>query len=120
MKKIVIVAGDKSGDLYGGNLSRLLNEKFGSPEIHSFGGDCLSRHSKQEINLLKTSVCGLVEVISSLGELINTFNQTLKRINEIKPNLIILIDFPDFNLRLAKKLNNRYPVFYYISPQFAK
>ena len=117
MKKIIIIAGDKSGDLYGGSLCESLNKISSHFKIYSFGGKNLAKHSKQEINLLAKSVCGLTEVISSLGELIKTFNKTLSRIQEIKPDLIILIDFPDFNLRLAKKLNKQFPIFYYISPQ---
>ncbi|MCK5392781.1 MAG: lipid-A-disaccharide synthase [Candidatus Omnitrophica bacterium] len=117
MKKIIIIAGDKSGDLYGGFLCENLNKISQSIDIYSFGGENLAKHSKQVINLLAKSVCGLTEVISSLGELINTFNKTLSCIKEIKPDLIILIDFPDFNLRLAKKLNKQFPIFYYISPQ---
>ena len=117
MKKIVIVAGDKSADLYGGLLCKKLKEKFTNFEIFSFGGPQLAEHSNQKINLLKHSVSGIVEVISSLREILHTFNRTLKFIDEIKPDLIILMDFPDFNLHLAKKINKKFPVFYYISPQ---
>ena len=117
MKKIVIVAGDKSGDIYGGFLSQKLKKDFPTVKIYSFGGEVLAQHSKQIINLLSQSVCGLIEILSSLTKLINIFNKTVQNIKNIKPDLIILIDFPDFNLRLAKKLNKRYPLFYYISPQ---
>ncbi len=117
MKKIVIVAGDKSGDLYGGILSKQIKEKFPSVEIYSFGGSVLAKHSNQVINLLSHSVCGLIEVLSSLGELLKIFRKTQEHIKEIKPDLIILIDFPDFNLKLAKSLNKDFPIFYYVSPQ---
>lgn len=117
MKKIVIVAGDKSGDLYGGLLSQRLKDKFPNLEIYSFGGEKLGRHSQQMVNLLSHSVCGLVEVLSSLGKLLKIFKKTKKTILELKPDLIILIDFPDFNLRLAKDLNKKFPLFYYVSPQ---
>jgi lipid-A-disaccharide synthase len=60
---------------------------------------------------------GLVEVLSSLGKLIELFNQSVEKIDQLKPDLVIVIDSPDFNLRLIKKLNRRYPVFYYVSPQ---
>ena len=117
MKKIVIVAGDKSGDLYGGLLSKRLKEKFLNIEIYSFGGEKLAEHSSQIINLLSHSVCGLVEVLSSLAKLFKIFKKTKKTILDLKPDLIILIDFPDFNLRLAKELNKKFPVIYYVSPQ---
>ena len=117
MKRIVIIAGDKSGDLYGGSLCKKLNEKFSDIEILSFGGPYLARHSHQKINLIEHSVSGIFEVFSHLGKIISVFRKTLEEINKIKPDLIILIDFPDFNLRLAKTLNRRFPIFYYVSPQ---
>ena len=117
MKKIVIVAGDKSGDLYGGLLSKQLKSKFPNLEIYSFGGEKLAQYSRQMVNLLSHSVCGLVEVLSSIGKLLKIFKKTKKTILDLKPDLIILIDFPDFNLRLAKKLNRKFPLIYYVSPQ---
>jgi lipid-A-disaccharide synthase len=117
MKKIVIVAGDKSGDIYGGFLSKKLKEKNPLLEIYSFGGKNLANYSRQIIDLTAHSVSGLAEVLSSLKEILNIFNKTLNAIEEIKPDLVILIDFPDFNLRLAKRLNKKYPLFYYVSPQ---
>jgi len=116
-KKIVIIAGDKSGDLYGGALSKKIREKFKEVEIYSFGGEVLAQNSYQIINLISHSVSGIFEVISSLSKLIKIYHEALKAIETIKPDLIILIDFPDFNLRLAKKINKKYPLFYYISPQ---
>ena len=117
MKKIAIVAGDKSADLYGGLLCKNLKDKFNDLEIFSFGGPHLAHHSNQKINLLAHSVSGIFEVFSHLKDILNVFKQTLTHINEIKPDLVILMDFPDFNLRLAKEINKRFPVFYYISPQ---
>ena len=117
MKKIVIIAGDKSGDLYGGLLSSKLKEKFPSVELHSFGGKNLARNSHQVIDMISHSVSGIYEVIFAIKKFINILNTTLSYIDKLKPDLIILIDFPDFNLRLAKKINKKYPVFYYVSPQ---
>ena len=117
MKKIVIVAGDKSGDLYGGLLSKRLKSKFPNLEIYSFGGEKLAEYSQQIINLLSHSVCGLIEVLSSIGKLLKIFKKTKETIHQLKPDLIILIDFPDFNLRLAKGLDRKFPLIYYVSPQ---
>lgn len=117
MKKIVIVAGDKSGDLYGGLLCKQLKDKFSSVEIYSFGGEILAQNSHQIVNLLAHSVCGIIEVISSLRKLLAIFKKVKETILDIKPDLIILIDFPDFNLRLAKAFNKKFPLFYYVSPQ---
>jgi lipid-A-disaccharide synthase len=117
MKKIVIVAGDKSGDMYGGLLCKRIKEKYSDVEITSFGGLNLAQHSEQLINITAYAVTGLLEVVGSLKTFLKIFKKTVAQIQRIQPNLIILIDFPDFNLRLAKILNKRFPLFYYISPQ---
>ena len=117
MKKIIIIAGDKSGDLYGAMLCKALKERYLGVEIFSFGGEHLARHSTQRINLLAHSVSGIFEVLLCLKDLLETFSLALHEIESINPDLIILIDFPDFNLNLAKTLNNKYHIFYYISPQ---
>ncbi len=117
MKKIIIIAGDKSGDLYGAMLCKQLKDKYLGVEIFSFGGEHLARHSTQRINLLEHSVSGIFEVILCLKDLLETYSEALHEIESINPDLIILIDFPDFNLQLAKNLNNKYHIFYYVSPQ---
>lgn len=118
MKKIVFVAGDKSGDFYAGTLSKLLKERYREAiDIYSFGGDTLARHSQQIINLVAHSVSGIFEALTHIGELLGIFNQTVRSIREINPDILILVDFPDFNLRLAKKLWPQFKIFYYVSPQ---
>ncbi len=118
MKKIVFVAGDKSGDLYAARLSQKLKAFYGDTlEIYSFAGDSLAQHSTQLINLVEHSVSGLVEVVRHFKDILATFSQTVYDINRVKPDLVILVDFPDFNLHLAKKLHGQFRLFYYISPQ---
>lgn len=117
MKKIIVIAGDKSGDLYGGLLCEKLKEKYFDVELYSFGGPNLAKHSIQIVDLLSHSVSGIVEVLFSLKDIAEIFNRALQEIIHTDPDLIILIDFPDFNLRLAKILNNKYHIFYYVSPQ---
>jgi len=117
-KKIIFIAGDKSGDIYGGFLSKKLKDLLGENVLlYSFGGEHLAQHSHQLVNLLNYSVSGIWEVVSSLRKIINIFKITWEKIEKINPHLIILIDFPEFNLRLAKKNNKKYPIFYYVSPQ---
>ncbi|MFA5304648.1 MAG: lipid-A-disaccharide synthase [Candidatus Omnitrophota bacterium] len=117
MKRIIIIAGDKSGDLYGAMLCKTLKEQYLGVEIFSFGGEHLARYSTQRIDLLSHSVSGIFEVLLCLKDLLETYSQALHEIESINPDLIILIDFPDFNLQLAKNLNNKYHIFYYVSPQ---
>ncbi|MBN2483791.1 MAG: lipid-A-disaccharide synthase [Candidatus Omnitrophica bacterium] len=118
MKKIVFVAGDKSGDVYAGLLSQELKEQFkNNIAIYSFGGESLAQHSQQLLDLVKHSVSGIFEVARHFREILNVFRFILDRIRQLKPDLVILVDFPDFNLRLAKELHGKFPLFYYISPQ---
>ncbi|MCM8823406.1 MAG: lipid-A-disaccharide synthase [Candidatus Omnitrophica bacterium] len=118
MKNIIIVAGDRSGDIYGGLLSKKLKKIFPNKlKIYSLGGDSLKENSIQIVNLTKYSVSGIFEVLLSLKKILNIFSYALNEIDRIKPDLIILIDFPDFNLRLAEKINKKYPIIYYVSPQ---
>lgn len=117
MKRIVIVAGDKSGDLYGAMLAKQLKERYSGVEIFSFGGEHLARHSTQRINLLEHSVSGIFEVLLCIKDILETYSLAIHEIESINPDLIILIDFPDFNLQLAKTFNNKYHIFYYVSPQ---
>lgn len=117
MKRIIVIAGDKSGDLYGGLICQKLKEKYLGAEIFSFGGDSLAKHSIQRIDLLVHSVSGVIEAVFSFKDILEVFSRALHEIESINPDLIILIDFPDFNLRLAQTLNNKYHIFYYISPQ---
>ena len=117
LKKIIIVAGEESGDRYAGMLSEKLKTNFSGIEIYSFAGQYCAQFSIQKIDMLNYAVSGLVEVITHLRGLFKVFSKTIDEINQINPDLIILIDFPDFNLRLAKKLNNSFPIFYYVSPQ---
>jgi lipid-A-disaccharide synthase len=116
-KRIAIVAGDKSADSYAALLCRHLKAASPEIEIYTFAGSQTAAYSRQILNLVDHSVTGLVEVLRSLPKIIGKFNRTFEEINRIKPDLVILCDFPDFNLRLAQKLNKRYPLYYYISPQ---
>ena len=118
MKKIVFVAGDISGDFYAGILSKKLKELYGDKiVIYSFGGMMLQKNSCQKINLTEQAVSGIFEAIVNLKKIAATFGNVYKEITHINPDLIILVDFPDFNLRLAKTLKKFFKILYYISPQ---
>ncbi len=118
MKKIFITAGDPSGDLHGANLAKRLTELSGKIAVYSAAGKNLAKHSTQIIDLTQIAVTGIFEVLSYLPKIIRYFNIIISKIEKIKPDVVILIDFPDFNLRLAKKIKKKgFKVFYYISPQ---
>ncbi len=118
MKKILFVAGDRSGDLFAGKICKRLKELYKDQLlIFSFGGDSLKGNSIQLIDLVNFSISGILEVTSYLKKFLQLLNISIVKIKDIKPDLIILVDFPDFNLRLAKMLQKRFNLLYYISPQ---
>jgi len=118
-KKVLIVAGEPSGDLHASDLVR--NLKGLSPDIKFFGiGGKLSREAGVEIvyDISELAIVGLIEVIRHIKPIREAFRAVYSRIDSESPDLAILIDYPGFNLKLAKELKKRsIPVAYYISPQ---
>jgi len=116
---ILIVTGEASGDLHGANLVRsLVNKKpdlsfcgMGGPELASCDVEIL-------FDAAKISVVGIFEVVSHLGDIFLAQKILRRRLRSNPPDLLIIIDLPDFNLMLAKKAKQLgIPVFYYITPQ---
>ncbi len=119
-RKVMIVAGEASGDLHGSHLIQAAAEHHPQLSFFGVGGDkmcaagCRILFPADEL-----SVMGIVEVVSHLPTILRRFLQ-LKRVllDPVPPSLLILIDFPDFNLRLAKVAKAAgIPVLYYISPK---
>jgi len=118
MKRIFFVAGDPSGDMHAAELARTLKSELPQIEIYSAGGKELAVYTQQFLSLTDIAVTGIWEVLGHLPKITQAFHQTLEKIREIKPDLVILVDFPDFNLRLAKELKKQnFRIIYYISPQ---
>ena len=117
---IFILAGEPSGDEYGAKLMEQL--KKNNPKI-TFNGIGGSLMSAQGLNSMapfqKMSVMGFAEVIKSLFFFINLEKKILTLFKKNRPDKIILIDYPGFNLRLSKKIKSQtnVPIIYYISPQ---
>jgi lipid-A-disaccharide synthase len=117
-KNILIISGEESGDMHGAALMGELKEEIKDVSFFGMGGANMRSAGLQGLDYKEVSVVGLVEVLKKLGAI-------RKRLAEIKSMLraesidcVVLIDFPDFNLRIAaeaKKLG--IPVVYYISPQ---
>lgn len=118
-KKILIVTGEASGDLHGANLVRAMRKKNESLLFAGMGGTEMADAGVEILfDANKVSVVGIAEVFAHLGDIWRAQN-TLKRYMQTeKPDLLIIIDLPDFNLLLAKKAKKlSIPVFYYICPQ---
>ncbi|MCM8799177.1 MAG: lipid-A-disaccharide synthase [Candidatus Omnitrophica bacterium] len=118
-KKILIVAGDPSGDLYAANLVKELKNIDPSINFFGLGGKCMQKEGVfLYSNIVELSLIGFWEVIKNFKKFKNIFNLLLERVDQIKPQLAILVDYPGFNLRLAKELKKRaISIIYYISPQ---
>jgi lipid-A-disaccharide synthase len=117
--RFLVVAGEASGDMYGAEVAHALTKKFPNCQIFGLGGDRMENAGVQlEGHIRKTAVVGPFEMVSSLGVLYSVFKRLAQLIEVNPPTAAILIDFPDFNLRLAKRLKDvSVPVAYYVSPQ---
>ncbi len=115
----MIVAGEPSGDLHGSRLARAL--KSLQPDLELFGlGGAAMREEGVEIlaDPTRIAVIGLVEVLRHLREFRSLFHQAVRALEERRPDVVVLIDYPGFNLRLAREVKRRgIHVVYYVSPQ---
>ncbi|MBS2029659.1 MAG: lipid-A-disaccharide synthase [Deltaproteobacteria bacterium] len=115
---ILIVAGEASGDLHASALLRELKAR--APGLRAFGmGGSLTQAEGLEAlaDARDISVMGLVEVLPAIPRILGVMNKLAAAARERKPDVAILVDLPDFNLRLAKKLHALgIPVAYYVSP----
>ena len=119
MKEILIVAGEASGDRHGAAVVREMKSLQKGVSFFGIGGNRLSQAGVELVeNADRMAVMGFFEVVLHYRFLRNTFNRLLAEIDKRKPARAILIDYPGFNLRLARELKKRdIPVTYYISPQ---
>jgi lipid-A-disaccharide synthase len=117
--KLAIVAGEASGDLHASEVVRELKKLTPSLEMFGIGGDLLARegmtllHHANELGII-----GLFNVLRHLPMFRRVFRETVERISKERPDAVLLVDYPGFNLRLAKKCKELgLHVVYYISPQ---
>lgn len=117
--QFLIVAGEASSEMYGAEVVVALRRRFTNPYIYGLGGQRMCEEGVDLVgNIRQTAVVGLFEAVSHLGVLYSVFRRLVGRIEDNPPDAAILIDFPDFNLRLASRLKAAgIPVIYYISPQ---
>lgn len=118
-KKVLIVAGEASGDLHASNLIRATHNIAPQIQFYGMGGvQMQAAGAKLTHDLKQVSVIGLVEVLGRLPQILRTLKELAHSLATEKPDIAILVDFPDFNLRLAAKLKKAgIPVIWYISPQ---
>jgi lipid-A-disaccharide synthase len=119
MPRLLISCGEASGDLYGAELVRHLRERVAGLEVVGLGGDRLQAQGASLFaHVRDLAVVGLLEVVSHLRHLRAVFRRVLDEADRHPPDVAVLVDYPDFNLRLARELHRRrIPVIYYVSPQ---
>jgi len=116
---LMMVAGERSGDVYGGELASALRARLGDLEIFGCGGEAM-RHAGvlTPVDLSRFAMLGITEVISGLPRAYRAFKALMAEVDQRRPSLAVLIDSPSLNLRLAKRLKRRQiPVVYFVSPQ---
>ncbi|HEX3587886.1 MAG TPA: lipid-A-disaccharide synthase, partial [Candidatus Angelobacter sp.] len=117
--QFLLSAGEASGDTYGSQLIESLRQLAAGSAFFGMGGEKM-RASGAEllVNASEVAVVGLVEVVTHLPAIRRRFKHLVAEAARRKPDAAILIDFPDFNLRLARELHRLgIPVFYFVSPQ---
>jgi len=118
-KKIFIVAGEASGDLHAAELIKEIKRQAPDTEIVGIGGDkMIEAGANILIHQSKIAVMGVVEIAACIRHILNALNLSKTYLQKEHPDLVILIDYPGFNLMLAKHAHKLgIPVFYYICPQ---
>lgn len=117
--KVLLVAGEASGDMHGARLVAAMRAQRAGLEFFGIGGERLRAAGMTTlVDTAEVATMGITEVFSSLGRLLAVFRRLVRFLDEEKPDLVVLIDYPDFNLRFAKQAKRRgIPVFYFIGPQ---
>ncbi len=117
--KYYIIAGEASGDLHGSNLIRALQKEAPEIDIRFWGGDRMSALAGEPVKHIKDlAFMGFVEVIANLRTILKNISFCKADVLAFKPDALLLIDYPGFNMRIAEfAQQNNIPVHYYVSPQ---
>ena len=117
--RIYIIAGEASGDLHGANLLKELYKLDSSISVRAWGGDRMKNEGATLVkHISDLAFMGFIEVLLNLFTILKNINFCKKDILEFKPDVLLLIDYPGFNLRIAQwAKKNGIKIHYYISPQ---
>lgn len=119
MKKVMIVAGEMSGDHRGAEVIKALLQAYPDTQCYGVGGDAMRAAGVNTLfDISALAVMGFIEPIKHLPRILHVFKSLKKELKDNPPDVIILVDYPGFNLRLAKVAKALHiPVLFYISPQ---
>ena len=117
--KYYIIAGEASGDLYGSNLIKEIKKIDSKSTFRAWGGDLMNLEDVKLVRHYKDhNYMGFAEVIWNLRTILKNITFCKEDIKKYNPDALILIDFPGFNMRIAKYFNkSSFPILYYIAPQ---
>jgi lipid-A-disaccharide synthase len=117
--RLFISCGEPSGDLYAAELLVRLRSRIAGLDAFGVGGDRLAGQDATLVaHIRDLAIVGILEVIRHLPRIHRIFRQVVAELDRNRPDVAVLIDYPDFNLRLARELRRRgIPVVYYVSPQ---
>ena len=118
-EKIFIISGEDSGDLHGAKLMESIKKINPHTEFFGVGGNRMQSEGLQLTEHIRNlNVIGIFEVVKHYPKIKKIFNNTVGEIKKHRPDRVILIDYPGFNLRLAKKLHAlNFNITYFILPQ---
>lgn len=117
--RLMIIAGEVSGDMHAGGFLAAIRARRPDAEFFGIGGDAMRRAGTGTLyDIRDMAVMGLTEVLARYFFFRKVFHRMLEVARDRKPDAVILVDYPGFNLRLAKRLHNTGPrIIYYICPQ---
>ena len=121
-KRVYVVAGELSGDAHGAGLLRALQEMVPDLAIHGVGGPEMAEVAGAGLRVWveDAAVMGIWEVLKRYGWFKARFNEMMADLENFQPDLLLLIDYPGFNLRFAAAVKRKFPktrIIYYISPK---
>ena len=118
--KYFLIAGEASGDLHASHLMASLKQEDPQAEFHFLGGDLMAAQAGVDpiIHYRDMAYMGFMDVVKHLGKILGFLGTARRAIDEWQPDALILVDYPSFNLKVAKYAHNlNIPVHYFISPK---
>lgn len=117
--RFYLIAGEKSGDLHGGNLIKAISRLDASTQFRGFGGDEMKKAGMDlQVHYQEMAFMGIVKALLNLRKISKWLNRCKQDIQTYKPDVIVLIDYGGFNMRIASFAKSKgFKVFYYISPK---
>lgn len=116
--KIYLIAGETSGDIHGAALIKALLEEHSKLEIRAVGGPQMEQAGASiSFDYRSSAIMGFIEVLKNIRKIKRHFSRVEQDIRDFNPEKVICIDYPGFNLRLAKRIYRDFQMHYYIAPK---